>query len=96
MRRIKGQNCTYYMDTDGVTEILKSDAVRTELVGLASKKAHEADGSLRAHDPEAGDEGYAFHMRDLTHTVIATVHTTGVTTELDQSTHHTLNAINHE
>lgn len=84
----------YDMDKAGVSEILKSAPVRAALADLAEEKTAEANGMLRAHGGDAG-HGYAHHAHVLTHASIESVHTAGVTTELDQKKHHTLNAINH-
>lgn len=84
----------YEMDFAGVTAILKSAGVKAELESAAGKKEAEANGLLASHGGDAS-HGYMHHVKDLTHTAVATVHTAGVTTELDQRRHHTLNAINH-
>lgn len=86
---------TYKMDKGGVTEILKSAAVKAELEALADQRCAQANRMLHSHDPNAGSHEYMVHVKDLTHTAVATVHTTGMTTERDQRKHHTLNAVNH-
>ena len=85
----------YTMDKSGVTEILKSAPVKAALSKAAEKKCAEANRLLHSHDKNAGDHEYLHHAHDLTHTSIESVHTSGVTTELDQKKHHTLDAINH-
>lgn len=85
----------YTMDKAGVTEILKSASVKAALAEAAEKKTAEANRMLHSHDPKAGSHEYMHSAKDLTHTAIESVHTTGITTELDQRKNHTLNAINH-
>lgn len=85
----------YDMDKAGVMEIAKSPGTQAALADLAEKKAAEANGMLRSHDPNAGEHAYASRTKVLGRTAIGMVHTTGITTELDQKRHHTLDAINH-
>lgn len=85
----------YAMDKKGIMEIAKSPGVRATLADLAKVKAAEANGMLRSHNPDAGEHAYASRTKVLGRTAIGMVHTTGITTELDQKRHHTLDAINH-
>lgn len=85
----------YAMDKKGVMEIAKSPGVRAALADLAKVKAAEANGMLRSRNPDAGEHAYASRTKVLGRTAIGMVHTTGITTELDQKRHHTLDAINH-
>lgn len=88
-------NFHYTMDKKGIMEIAKSPGVRATLADLAKVKAVEANGMLRSHNPDAGEHAYASRTKVLGRTAIGMVHTTGITTELDQKRHHTLDAINH-
>lgn len=84
----------YTMDKKGVSDILKSAAMKDALSDAAEKLTNDANRLLHSHDPEATHE-YMHNGHDLTHTSVELVHTTGFTTERDQKEHHTLNAINH-
>lgn len=85
----------YEMDKAGVMAIAKSPGMQAALGDAAEKKRAEANRMLRAHDPGSGGHGYMARAKVLDRTAVGVVHTTGITTELDQRKHHTLNAINH-
>lgn len=85
----------YVMDMNGVMEIAKSAEMQSALAEAAADKCAEANGLLRSHDQNTGGRGYMSRAKVLDRTAIGMVHTTGITTELDQRRHHTLNAVNH-
>ncbi|TNU89047.1 hypothetical protein FIC87_12670 [Eggerthella lenta] len=86
---------SFELDGSGVIEIAKSAGMRAALADAAAGKCAEANAMLRSHDPRAGGHGYMSRTKVLDRTAIGMVHTAGVTTELDQRRHHTLDAINH-
>ena len=85
----------FELDGNGIMEIAKSTGMQAALGNAAAAKCAEANAMLRAHGPNAGGHAYMHRTKVLDRTAIGMVHTAGVTTELDQRKHHTLDAINH-
>lgn len=88
-------SATFKVSKSGIIEICKSFEMQAALTEAAAEKRDEANRLLRSHDPKAGEHEYLSLTKRLRKTCIGMVHTTGITTELDQKKHHTLNAINH-
>lgn len=85
----------YDMDMAGIIEISRSAGMQAALEEAAERKCAEANRLLRSHDPGAGEHGYMPRTKVLDRTAIGMVHTAGITTEIDQAKHRTLDAINH-